>query len=140
MVWAEVDLEQALWTVPAERMKAGVEHQVPLGERARAILQTLHSRRVKSDAFVFQSSAGKRLSNMSMAMLLRRMGRLNITVHGFRSTFRDWAGETTSFPREVIEMALAHTVASKTERAYRRGRSVAKQRQLMDAWEAFLQR
>lgn len=75
-----------------------------------------------------------------MAMLLRRMGRLNITVHGFRSTFRDWAGETTSFPREVIEMALAHTVASKTERAYRRGRSVAKRRQLMDAWEAFLQR
>jgi integrase len=137
MTWAEVDLDRALWTVPAERMKAGVEHQVPLSSRAVAVLEALRPKRIKLGAFVFQSATGKKLSNMSMAMLLRRMGRDNVTVHGFRSTFRDWVGETTSFAREVVEMALAHTIASKAERAYRRGRSLAKRRQLMDAWAAY---
>ena len=137
MTWAEVDLDRALWTVPAERMKAAVEHQVPLSAPTIAILRALRPNRVKPDEFVFQSAAGKKLSNMSMAMLLRRMGRDDITVHGFRSTFRDWAGETTSFPREVVEMALAHTIVSKTERAYRRGRSLEKRRELMDAWARY---
>lgn len=137
MTWSEVDLERALWTVPAERMKAGVEHQVPLNAWSLAILRALRPKKVKTGELVFQSSAGKKLSNMSMAMLLRRMGRDDITVHGFRSTFRDWAGETTSFAREVVEMALAHTIASKTERAYRRGRSLHKRRELMEAWAIY---
>lgn len=137
MTWAEVDLDRALWTVPAERMKAGVEHQVPLSAPTIAILRALRPKRVKPNEFVFQSAAGKKLSNMSIAMLLRRMGRDDITVHGFRSTFRDWAGETTSFPREVVEMALAHAIVSKTERAYRRGRSLEKKRELMDAWARY---
>jgi integrase len=137
MTWSEVDLEQALWSVPAERMKAGVEHQVPLSAQAVTILKAVRPKRVKPHEFIFQTSAGKKLSNMSMAMLLRRMGRDDITVHGFRSTFRDWAGETTVFPREIVEMALAHTIVSKTERAYRRGRSLEKRRELMDAWARY---
>lgn len=137
MTWAEVDLDSALWTVPAERMKAGIEHQVPLSARATGILRAIRPKEARPQELVFQSSTGKPLSNMSMAMTLRRMERADITVHGFRSTFRDWAGETTSFSREVVEMALAHTIASKAERAYRRGRSLAKRRQLADAWAAF---
>jgi len=137
MTWGEVDLNQALWTVPAARMKAGAEHQVPLSARAIAILNSLRPRKASPDQLVFRGGTGKHLSNMSMAMLLRRMGRVDITVHGFRSTFRDWAGETTSFAREVIEMALAHAIRSKTERAYRRGRSLEKRRELMDSWAAY---
>lgn len=137
MTWGEVDLDRALWTVPAERMKAGVEHQVPLSARAIAILKGVRPKRARGAEFVFRSEAGRKLSNMSMTMLLRRMGRGDITVHGFRSTFRDWAGETTSFAREVVEMALAHTIESKAERAYRRGRSLEKRRELMEAWAVY---
>lgn len=137
MTWAEVDIERALWTVPAERMKGGAEHQVPLSPAAVALLGGLRPKRAKATDLVFGGTAGAALSNMSMAMLLRRMGRGSITVHGFRSTFRDWAGETTSFPREVIEMALAHTIESKAERAYRRGRAVEKRRELMEAWDKY---
>ena len=136
MTWGEVDMNEALWTVPAGRMKAGTEHQVPLSARASAILKLLRPKRPAPYELVFRSDSGKQLSNMSMAMLLRRMGRDDITVHGFRSTFRDWAGETTSFTREVVEMALAHTIESKAERAYRRGRSLEKRRELMNSWAA----
>jgi integrase len=137
MTWAEIDLDRALWTVPAERMKAGVEHQVPLSAQTIAILKAVRPKSVQPSHLVFHSAAGKNLSNMSMSMLLRRMGRDDITVHGFRSTFRDWAGEKTSFPREVVGMALAHTIESKAERAYRRGRSLEKRREVMDAWSRY---
>lgn len=140
MTWFELDLDRALWTVPAERMKAGAEHQVPLSRPAVTLLRELRPKRVKGTELVFHASGGRPLSNMSMAMLLRRMGREGVTVHGFRSSFRDWAGETTSFAREDLEMALAHTIESKTERAYRRGRAVEKRRELMEAWSAFCDR
>lgn len=132
--WSEIDLDQAIWTVAADRMKAGVEHQVPLSDKAISILRQLRPRSPTAGELVFQGTAGAKLSNMSMAMLLRRMDRTTITVHGFRSTFRDWAGETTQFAREDVEMALAHTIESKSERAYRRGRALEKRRNLMDAW------
>ncbi len=137
MTWGEVDLDQSLWTVPADRMKGGLEHQVPLTARSIAILRGLRPRKVDPAEFVFQNTAGKKLSNMSMAMLLRHMGRGDITVHGFRSTFRDWAGGTTDFSREVIEMALAHAIESKSERAHRRGRSLQKRRKLMNVWATY---
>lgn len=136
MTWAEVDLSAAIWTVPAERMKAGAAHQVPLSQRAMAILRSIKPADAQDADIVFQSAAGSKLSNMAMAMLLRRMGSSS-TVHGFRSAFRDWAGERTSFRREDVEMALAHTIGSKAERAYRRGRALEKRRELMQAWNAF---
>lgn len=135
--WEEIDLEEACWTIPAERMKAGVEHQVPLSDQAISILRELQPEHVKPGEFIFHGEKGAKLSNMSMAMLLRRMDRTTITVHGFRSTFRDWAGETTRFPREDAEMALAHTIDSKSERAYRRGRALEKRRELMSAWASY---
>lgn len=135
--WAEINLDQALWTVPADRMKAGAEHQVPLSPEVVSLLRKLRPKKVKDEDLVFQSAAGAKLSNMSMAMLLRRMDRGSVTVHGFRSTFRDWVGETTNFAREDVEMALAHAIESKTERAYRRGRALEKRRKLMDAWARY---
>lgn len=132
MTWGEVDLENRIWTIPAERMKAGKEHRVPI---SAATIACLGPRR--DDAtLVFESEAkpGKRISDMSMTAVLRRMGRNEITVHGFRSTFRDWAGETTGFPREVIEAALAHGIKDKAEAAYARSDLFDKRRDLMDAW------
>ena len=116
MTWTEVDIEKVLWTVPAERIKAGREHRVPLSGPALAIIEA----RPRLGPYVFQR-AGRPLSNMALLMLLRRMGRSAITTHGFRSSFRDWAAETTGFPHEVCEMALAHAVGDKVEAAYRRG-------------------
>jgi len=119
--WSEIDLLDKTWTVPAERMKAGKVHRVPLSARALAILQEMEALRPPGDAdgYVFPGGkAGKSLSNMAFLMLLRRMGRDDLTAHGFRSTFRDWAAERTNFPSEVAEMALAHTVSDKTEAAY----------------------
>ncbi|MFK7941453.1 MAG: tyrosine-type recombinase/integrase [Paracoccaceae bacterium] len=132
MTWAEVDLERRIWTIPAERMKAGKEHRVPL---TNAAIEQLGARRA-DDALVFESEAkpGRPISDMSMTAVLRRMGRDGITVHGFRSTFRDWAGETTGFPREVIEAALAHGIKDKAEAAYARSDLFDKRRNLMDAW------
>jgi integrase len=131
--WNEIDFAEQLWTVPAERMKAGKEHRVPLSDAALAILEDL--RKVQQDNFVFPGGkAGRPISNMAMLMLLRRMGRGDLTAHGFRSSFRDWAAERTGFPAEVPEMALAHTVSDKVEAAYRRGDLFQKRRQLMDAW------
>ncbi|MCJ2126677.1 tyrosine-type recombinase/integrase [Methylobacterium sp. J-077] len=133
--WCEIDIESGIWTVPAERMKGGAEHRVPLSEPALAILAEMQG----IDAeFVFPGGRrGKPLSNMAMLVLLRRMERTDLTVHGFRSSFRDWASETTHFPSEVVEMALAHAIESKVEAAYRRGDLFEKRRELMMAWAAF---
>jgi integrase len=134
--WEEIDLAKAIWTIPAQRMKAGREHRVPLSHQAVAILTALQQTR--SSDFVFPGTrSGKPLSAMAMAMQLRRMKADHITVHGFRSTFRDWASETTSFPHEVCEQALAHAIGNKTEAAYRRGDLFEKRRQLMDAWAKY---
>lgn len=134
--WEEVDIDQGLWVVPAGRMKAGKEHRVPLCSAAVDILREMSW--LRSSGYVFPGQKPKRpLSMMAMDMLLRRM-KVDFTVHGFRSSFRDWAGEETSFPREVAEQALAHTIGSATERAYRRGDALEKRRQLMEAWAHFL--
>ncbi len=131
--WAEIDFNNKTWTVPAERMKAGKEHRVPLSDAALEILERLH--KIRIGGFVFAGAKpGRPLSDMAMLMLLRRMGQGVITAHGFRSTFRDWAAECTSFPREVVEMALAHGIGSAVEAAYRRGDLFEKRRGLMHAW------
>ena len=133
--WDEIDTKRAIWTIPAIRMKAGVEHRVPLSDHAMQILDemALAGRR----GFVFTNAAERPLSNMAMLTLLKRMGRTGITVHGFRSAFRDWAAETTGFPHEVCEMALAHVISNKAEAAYRRGDLFEKRRELMDAWASY---
>lgn len=130
--WDEIDLGKAIWTIPATRMKAGREHRVPLPDRAVDILKTV---KLLNQDRVFVGNKG-RLSNMAMAMLLRRMGQES-TVHGFRSTFRDWAAEWTEYSHEVCEMALAHTIDNKSEKAYRRGDLLEKRRLLMNDWAAF---
>lgn len=135
--WGEIDFGRQLWTVPKERMKAGVAHDVPLSVQAVAVLETLRPKEPEATSPIFAVGGAQR-SNMAMAMLLRRMGRSDITTHGFRSTFRDWAGDATSFPRELIEQALAHTIQSKAERAYRRGTAIEKRRQLMEDWASFV--
>ena len=139
MRWAEVGFDQKIWTVPAVRMKAGREHRVPLGTRAVAILRQLE--KVKTGEFVFPGQArNKPLSNMAMEMVLRRMKIKDATVHGFRSSFRDWAGNVSSAPREVVETALAHVIGDKAEQAYRRSDALEKRRKLMDAWAAYCER
>jgi len=137
MTWAEVDLEARLWKVPASRMKAGFVHEVPLSDAAMSILETLYQDEVEPTSYVFPAPRGGSLSDMALSQLLKRMERGDITVHGFRSTFRDWAGETTQFAREEVEMALAHTVSSSVERAYRRARALRKRKGLMAAWAAY---
>lgn len=130
--WEEVDLEAKVWTVPASRMKAGAEHRVPLSAAALELLKSLKPENDQPAGLVFGE-----LSNMAMAMLLRRMDAV-VTVHGFRSTFRDWAGDETEYPREVVEQALAHTIQNKAERAYRRQTAVERRRPLMEDWAAFV--
>lgn len=134
--WGEIDLDGAIWTIPADRMKAAKEHRVPLSARVVAILQEVKGLNTLSrkDAPVFPGKSGRNLSGMAMSMLLRRMDRDNITVHGFRSTFREWAGETTAFAREVVEHALSHQLADKAEAAYQRGSLFPKRVKLMQAW------
>jgi integrase len=136
MTWREVDREGAVWTVPPTRIKAGREHRVPLSAAAIALLGASP----ESDSYVFASEArtGRPLSDMSLAAVLRRMERDDLTVHGFRSTFRDWAGETTAHPREVIEAALAHRLKDKAEAAYARGDLFTKRRSLMEDWASFV--
>lgn len=141
--WSEVDLEAAVWTVPAGRMKAGKEHRVPLSEAAMAVLRHMLPLRPEGgeDGFIFPGQLqGHPLSDMAMLALLKRMKRGGITPHGFRSTFRDWAGEATSHPGDVVEMALAHAVANKVEAAYRRGDMFEKRRRLMAEWADFIGR
>ena len=136
MRWSELDLDKKIWTVPANRMKAGREHRVPLASRAVAILRQLE--KDSTGEFVFAGRDRNRpLSNMAMEMVLRRMNIDNATVHGFRSSFRDWAGNVTNFPREVTETALAHVIGDKAEQAYRRGDALDKRRNLMDAWAGY---
>jgi integrase len=135
--WSEIDMEGRLWTVPAARMKAGAEHQVPLSDAAIALLKSIAPAKTNRSAKVFDVGGTVR-SNMAMTMLLRRLKYGHITTHGFRSTFRDWAGDATNFPREVIEQALAHTIQNRAERAYRRGTAIERRRELMEAWGIFL--
>lgn len=138
-LWREVDLERALWVIPAERMKAHREHRVPLSLRAIEILNRAREL-AGTSRYVFPSrSPAKPMSNMVFLMTLRRMG-LDVTAHGFRSAFRDWASEQTNVPREVCEMALAHTIPNKTEAAYRRGDLLEKRRELMSHWSKFINR
>jgi integrase len=132
--WDEFDLAAAMWTIPPERMKAEREHRIPLSAPALELLKALLETRTGPVIFSGMRR-GKPISNMAMLMLLRRMGRRGeLTAHGFRSTFRDWAAERTNFPREVAEMALAHVVSDKVEAAYRRGDLFQRRRQLMEAW------
>ena len=136
--WSEIDLGAKTWTIPAERMKAGVQHRVPLTDAALDILRTMLPGKLGQDGYVFpgaKKDAG--LSNMSMAAVLKRMKRDDITVHGFRSTFRQWAGDRTSVAREVAEAALAHTVRDKTEAAYARSDLFERRRKLMEHWATF---
>jgi integrase len=136
MQWSEIDLDKKIWTVPANRMKAGREHRVPLSSRALAILRQLE--KLKAGEFVFPGQArNKPLSNMAMEMMLRRMNIQDATVHGFRSSFRDWAGNISNFPREVVETALAHVIGDKAEQAYRRSDALEKRRKLMDQWAGY---
>jgi integrase len=136
--WGEIDLAQKVWIVPAERMKAGREHRVPLSASARKILAAIKPDDAAADTFVFGGGkAGKPLSNMAMLMTLRRMKRNDLTAHGFRSTFRDWVAERTHFPSEVAEMALAHAVGDKVEAAYRRGDLFDRRRRLMAEWAKY---
>ncbi|MBY5734065.1 integrase arm-type DNA-binding domain-containing protein [Rhizobium leguminosarum] len=134
MKWAEIDRKAGVWTVPPSRMKALREHRVPLTPRALAILDEMALAGADPNAFVFAGQKqGKSLSNNAMEMQLRRM-KVDVTVHGFRSSFRDWCGEKSTFPREIAEAALAHVVGDETERAYRRGDALEKRRRLMTAW------
>jgi integrase len=134
--WDEIDLSKATWTIPANRMKGGREHRVPLSDAAVAIIEAMKA--IPHGDFVFPGMrAGKPLSNMAILVLLRRMKRDDLTAHGFRSSFRDWAAEQSAFPSEVVEMALAHAVGSKVEAAYRRGDLYQKRQRLMDEWAGY---
>lgn len=136
--WPEIDMKAKVWTIPAERTKAGREHRVPLCDRAMAILKRLEE--AKTCEFVFPSPHGqKKLSHVAMAKAMRRAGADNATVHGFRSSFRDWAGNETHFPREIAEAALAHIVGDKAEQAYRRSDALEKRRALMQAWADYIE-
>ncbi len=134
--WDEIDFKARVWTIPAPRMKASKEHRVPLSDTAVAQLGEPYD----PDELVFPSTGSviRPMSDMTLSAVVKRLGTLDITVHGFRSTFRDWAGEATPFAREVIEAALAHGLKNKAEAAYARGDLFAKRRRLMDAWATFL--
>lgn len=141
--WPEIDLENATWTIPAERMKARREHRVPLSTQAVSLLSDLP--RVQGNPYVFPGARlGRPLSNMAMLQLMRGMGygvggkRGDYVPHGFRSSFRDWSGEVSSYPRDVAEMALAHTIENKVEAAYRRGDLFEKRRAMMQEWSDFI--
>ena len=141
--WAEIDLKTAVWTIPAERMKARREHRIPLTKESIIILK--ETPKIHGNPYVFPGSRSNRpLSNMALLQLMRGMGygvnedRGDYVPHGFRSSFRDWSGEVSSYPRDVAEMALAHTIQNKVEAAYRRGDLFEKRRKMMDDWEAYL--
>jgi len=134
VTWTEIDLQSGLWTVPAARMKGGREHRVPLSQAALALLRVMGPR--EPGDIIFPGLKGS-LSDMSLTAVLRRM-KVQATVHGFRSTFRDWVSECTHFPGEVAEMALAHAVGDKVEAAYRRGDLLARRMQLMQDWGQYL--
>ena len=136
--WAEIDLKQRIWTIPATRMKAGKEHVVPLSGAALEVLDAAEPFRGRTkDSFVFPGKPGKPLSDMTLTKVLRDMSHAEITVHGFRSTFRDWAAEQTATPGDVVEAALAHTIRDKVEAAYRRTNYLEKRRVLMETWGVY---
>ena len=131
--WGEFDLDKRVWTVPQERMKAGVEHRIPLSAAVMKILTVLHDGRISD--YVFPNlTTGKNLSNAGMSSVLKRMGRTDITVHGFRSTFRDWVAEKTNTPERIAESALAHRLKDASEAAYQRGDLIEKREILMSNW------
>lgn len=133
--WSEVDLEKQVWTIPPERMKAGREHRVPLSKRAIGILSALPKPRT---GIVFKAEQSQSaLSNAALLALLKRMERPDLTAHGFRSTFRDWVAEKTTYPNEMAEMALAHTVSDRVEAAYRRGDMFERRKKMMEDWADF---
>lgn len=151
--WEEIDLDAAVWTIPASRMKAGKEHRVPLGKRAMALL--LETPAAERSGIIFKNRNGDALSDMALTAVIRRLndrrsdaglprwidpkiGGRDITVHGFRSTFRVWVSERTAYPREIAEMALAHVIPNKTEAAYMRGDVFEKRRRLMTDWESYI--
>jgi integrase len=134
-VWDEIDLDDAAWTIPARRMKAGREHRVPLSLAAIDLLHRLPRRAGNSLVFVGPAASGG-LSKMSMTYVMERLGQ-TVTIHGFRSSFRDWAGETTAFAHDICEAALAHARGDKSVQAYARGDLFAKRRKLMEAWADF---
>lgn len=139
-VWSEIDTKAKVWTIPAERMKAGREHRVPLTDGAMAILEAVEPLRDPSHGdLVFPGQkAGKPLSDVALSKALHQAAETkDVTIHGLRSTFRDWAAEETDYPREVAEMALAHAIGDKVEAAYRRGDLFEKRRQMMEEWAAF---
>ena len=136
--WEEIDFEAGIWLVPGERMKMGKAHRVPLSEAALSVLEELSRLRVSEFVFPGQRQ-GRPMSNMAYAMLMRRMNFGHLTVHGFRSAFRDWAGDETTFSRELAEQALAHQVGNEVERAYRRSDALNKRRELMEAWAQYCQ-
>jgi integrase len=133
--WDEIDLESRVWTIPADRMKSAREHRVPLSDAAREVVRRM--RVVRQNDYIFPGERRDTLSNMALLMLLRRMGRHQITAHGFRSTFRDWVEEQTDTPRAVAEMALSHTISSAVEAAYRRGDLFEKRQVLMSKWAGY---
>ncbi|HEV2575115.1 MAG TPA: integrase arm-type DNA-binding domain-containing protein [Beijerinckiaceae bacterium] len=134
---SEIDVDRGVWTVPAPRMKARREHRVPLSDRALALIRPLVEGRAAADLIFTNVRTGKGLSNMAMLELLRGMTEQKLTVHGFRSTFMDWGHETTAYPKEMMDIALAHTVSDKVEAAYRRGDMFEKRRRLMADWAQF---
>ncbi|MFM9926402.1 integrase arm-type DNA-binding domain-containing protein [Variovorax sp. H27-G14] len=142
--WGEIDMGASIWTIPGSRMKAKREHRVPLPEAAIKILKELprveeidDAKGIKDNELLFPGSKGKPLSDMSLTAVMRRMA-IEAVPHGFRSTFRDWAGDRTDFPRDLAEFALAHAIESKTEEAYRRGDALERRRVMMTAWSAFI--
>jgi integrase len=138
--WSEVDLEEGIWTVPAARMKGKREFRMPLSKPAESVIRMMADLRVSDDPslFIFPGATSNgMLSNNTMLKVLERLNRPEITTHGFRSTFKDWATECTSFPSEVSEIALSHTIEDKVEAAYRRGDLFQKRRELSDAWANF---
>jgi len=135
--WSEFDIENRLWTIPGKRMKAGEVHRVPLSDAGLALIDTI-MRKGRGEGYLFPGARpGKPLSNMSMTMVLRKLGRGDVTVHGMRSAFRDWAAEETHYPNIVAEQALAHTVGNAVEAAYRRGDLLEKRRALMADWASY---
>jgi integrase len=132
--WPEIDLDNAIWTVPAERMKASKEHRVPLSSAAVDLLKALP--RIEDCELLFPSTKKKPLSDMTLTAVMRRM-KVDAVPHGFRSSFKDWATERTGYPREAVEMALAHAIGDKVEAAYRRGDLFDKRRRLMGDWAKF---
>jgi len=133
--WDEIDLERGVWTVPAQRMKMRMEHRVPLVGRTLTILEAMAA--IQQSDYVFPGRRRRPLGQSAMLYRLRQAGDASVTVHGFRSSFRDWAAEATAFPREVCELALAHAKQDAAERAYWRGDLFEKRRKLMEAWAAY---